>query len=126
MPDFTTDITKAAHDLTGLAKDATYVAIGAGVLGFQRAQVQRQELHKRLAATKVDGENRLRGAQGDLHGVVHEVDTRVEQLIARVGAVVAPFEDSLPEPARSLAQQVHVQAGEARTQLRDRILNIVG
>ncbi len=44
MPDINTDITKAAKDIANVAKDATYVVIGAGVLGFQQAQVQRREL----------------------------------------------------------------------------------
>ena len=39
-----TDFTKAAKDIAAVAKDATYVVIGAGVLGYQQAQVQRQEL----------------------------------------------------------------------------------
>lgn len=34
--------------LTKLARDAAYVAVGFGVLGFQRAQVRRRELRKRL------------------------------------------------------------------------------
>ncbi|HEY1633727.1 MAG TPA: hypothetical protein VGF64_03135 [Acidimicrobiales bacterium] len=34
--------------LAKLAKDAAYVAVGFGVLGFQRAQVRRREVLKRL------------------------------------------------------------------------------
>ena len=45
-------MTKAVKDIAAVAKDATYVVIGAGVLGFQQAQVQRQELMKRLAEPK--------------------------------------------------------------------------
>ena len=48
MPDINTDITKAAKDIANVAKDATYVVIGAGVLGFQQAQVQRRELMAKL------------------------------------------------------------------------------
>ena len=36
--------------MTKLARDAAYVAVGFGVLGFQRAQVRRRELRKRLEA----------------------------------------------------------------------------
>ncbi|MDQ1402019.1 MAG: hypothetical protein QOG03_335 [Actinomycetota bacterium] len=35
-------------DLTTLAKDAAYVAVGFGVIGLQRAQVRRVELTKQL------------------------------------------------------------------------------
>ncbi|HWE54984.1 MAG TPA: hypothetical protein VG435_05700 [Acidimicrobiales bacterium] len=51
MPDVkfpTIDLEKAASDLTDALKEATYVAVGLGVLGFQRAQVQRVELTKQL------------------------------------------------------------------------------
>jgi hypothetical protein len=58
FPDITTDVTKAAKDIAAVAKDATYVVIGAGVLGYQQAQVQRQELLKRLAEPKADIEGR--------------------------------------------------------------------
>ncbi len=49
-PQVQPDITNAAKDLTNVAKDATYVAIGIGVIGVQKAQVQRQELQKRLSS----------------------------------------------------------------------------
>jgi hypothetical protein len=35
-------------DLRQLARDSLYVAVGFGVLGFQRAQVARRDLEKRL------------------------------------------------------------------------------
>jgi len=34
------------EDATKVLKDALYVSIGLGVIAFQKAQVQRQELHK--------------------------------------------------------------------------------
>jgi hypothetical protein len=33
---------------TDLAKDATYVTVGLGLLGFQRAQVRRREFERTL------------------------------------------------------------------------------
>jgi ElaB/YqjD/DUF883 family membrane-anchored ribosome-binding protein len=53
MPDIkipSVDINKAAADLNNAVKDGAYVAVGLGVLGFQRAQVQRVELTKALEA----------------------------------------------------------------------------
>jgi hypothetical protein len=66
MPDRTLD------ELSKTAKDAFYVTVGLGVIALQKAQVQRNELEKRLKAqadelTKlVEGrvrlvEERLRG-----------------------------------------------------------------
>ena len=128
MPDINTDFTKAAKDIAAIAKDATYVVIGAGVLGFQQAQVQRQELRKLLAEPKADIEDRVAAVRTDLSGALRNVDTtvedlveRLEEIIERLETAVAPLEDRLPPQARDLAKQAHVQAKEARTQIRSRI-----
>jgi hypothetical protein len=34
--------------VTSVAKDATYTAVGLGVLGFQKAQVRRREIQRAL------------------------------------------------------------------------------
>lgn len=51
MPEFKlpdVDIEKAAAELNNAVKEAAYVVVGLGVLGFQRAQVRRVELTKLL------------------------------------------------------------------------------
>jgi ABC-type transporter Mla subunit MlaD len=128
IPDFNTDVTKAAKDIAAMAKDATYVVIGAGVLGYQQAQVQRQELLKRMADPRADLEGRVASVRTDLSGALHAVDTtvdglatRLEEIIERLEAAVAPLEDRLPAQARDLAKQAHVQAKDARHQIRSRI-----
>ena len=125
MPDINTDISKAAKDIANVAKDATYVVIGAGVLGFQQAQVQRRELMAKLQEPSTGLTEKVAAVRGDLTGAVHTVDTKVEDLmdrmeeiIERVEAVFAPFEERLPTQARDIAKQAHVQAKDARTQLR--------
>jgi hypothetical protein len=128
IPDINTDVTKAAKDIAAVAKDATYVVIGAGVLGFQQAQVQRQELLKRLAEPRADMEDRFAAVRTDLSGALQVLDTtvdglatRLEEIIERMEAAVAPLEGRLPAQARDMAKQAHVQAKEARTQIRSRI-----
>ena len=37
-----------AHRATGAAQDATYIAVGLGLMAFQKAQVQRHNLSKSL------------------------------------------------------------------------------
>ncbi len=127
MPDINTDITKAAKDIANVAKDATYVVIGAGVLGFQQAQVQRRELMQKLHEPSRGSAERVTAVREDLTEAVKTVDTRVEdlmdraeELIERVEAVFAPFEDRLPAQARDIAKQAHVQAKDARTQIRSK------
>jgi exonuclease VII small subunit len=128
LPEINTDVTKAAKDIAAVAKDATYVVIGAGVLGFQQAQVQRHELMKRLAEPKAGFEDRVTAARADLGGALHSVEVtveglmeRFEEIIERLEAAVSPLEDRLPTQARDLAKQAHVQAKEARSQIRSRI-----
>jgi exonuclease VII small subunit len=128
MPEINTDFSKAAKDIAAVAKDATYVVIGAGVLGFQQAQVQRQELLKKLADPKAGLEGRVKAVRSDLSGALHTVDTtvedlmeRFEEIIGRLETAVAPLEERLPSQARDLAKQAHVQAKEARSQLRTMI-----
>ena len=82
IPEFSTDLSKAARDLADVARDATYVVIGAGVLGVQKAQVQRQELRKRLADPRSSVELRLADAKADLQQVVQTFDARIEEFIA--------------------------------------------
>jgi hypothetical protein len=126
MPDFTADLSKAAQDLANAAKDVTYVVIGVGVLGYQKAQVQRREILKRLSDPKAGIEGRIQGVRTDLSGAMQAVDAKVEDLIAKVEAAFVPIEDRLPGQARDLAKQVQVQAREARRQIRDRILTVAG
>ena len=126
MPEINTDINKAAKDIANVAKDATYVVIGAGVLGFQQAQVQRRELMAKLQDPSSNLSDRVTAARGDLNEAVKNVDAKVEELmdraeelIERVEAVFAPFEDRLPTQARDIAKQAHEQAKDARTQIRN-------
>ncbi|MDA8366936.1 MAG: hypothetical protein M0Z62_08270 [Actinomycetota bacterium] len=123
MPELNTDLTKVARDVAGIAKDATYVAIGIGVIGYQKAQVQRHELAKRIGSPRATAEQRLAGVRTDLAGAVHAVDARVEDVFTRVEAVLVPLEDKLPTQAREVARQVRSQATEVRQQIRSAILS---
>jgi hypothetical protein len=110
------DWNELSRNTAGFARDAAYVAVGLGVLGFQRAQVQRRTLQRRLGATDLDRtliELRTNVARG-----VQDVDDLMEQVIGRLESTVAPLEQQLPAPFRQLVDQAHVQAREARGQLR--------
>lgn len=125
FPDFSDDLSKIARDVADTAVDAAYVVIGASVLGFQRAQVQRQELIKRLDDPSSAIEQRLRGARSEFGNAVQLVDSRVEDLIGRAEEAMIPIEDRLPIRARLLTRRFRTQATDARTQLRKRILSTV-
>lgn len=44
-----TNLSALSRGVSDLARDAAYVAVGLGVLGYQRAQVQRVGIQERLA-----------------------------------------------------------------------------
>ena len=114
LKDITDEITKTA-------RDAAYVVVGLGVLGFQRAQVRRQELQKRLIEPRSQIQDRLGDVRDEVTRRVKDVDGAVEGVIGRIESSLAPVEDRLPEPARDLVKQAHVQAREVRQQLRKRL-----
>jgi hypothetical protein len=102
-------------------KDAAYVAVGIGVIGFQKAQVRRQELRKDLA-----GRRQELGTQVEEYGVLlrdlaGRVEPVVKDLEQRIEPVRAEIEARLPEQAKELVQQARVVAKEAQEQLRARL-----
>jgi uncharacterized protein YicC (UPF0701 family) len=116
MPEFS-DLT---NDMTTVAKDAAYVVVGLGVLGFQKAQVQRNELQHKLAEESLDERvSELR--QALLRGVV-QLDELLEQAFEYVESHLEPFEEQLPQTAKDLAQRTHTQAREVRGQIRARVI----
>jgi len=114
MPEFK-DIT---DEITKTARDAAYVVVGLGVLGYQRAQVRRNELQKRFADPRTQIQGRLGDVRGEVTKRVKGVDDALEHVISRIETTLVPFEDRLPEPARDLVKQAHTQAREVRGQLR--------
>jgi hypothetical protein len=105
-------------EMTRIARETAYVAVGLGVLGLHRAQVRRQELAKHLAEPKSRGLEHLEGVRGELTKRAKAVDEAFEQVIGRVEASMEPIEDRLPAQARDLVKQVHTRSREAREQLR--------
>ena len=112
------DIKDITDEISRSARDAAYVVVGLGVLGFQRAQVRRQELSKRLGDPRAQVETVLEDARNELSRRVKDVDGRIEQAISRLESTWEPVEQRLPAQARSLLEQARTQAREARQQLR--------
>lgn len=103
-------------DVANVTRDAAYVAVGLGVIGFQRAQVQRQALRRRLRSGELD--EMLVGVRANLSKGVQEADGALEQAIAHLEYSVAPLERQLPPPVREVVDQAHVQARRVRGQIR--------
>lgn len=110
------NITELTRGVGTLARDTAYVAVGLGVLGLQRAQVQRVELQKRLQALEVDVN--LPELRTEVARQVKVIDALVEEAFRFVETSIEPIEDQLPDAARELARRAHEQARDVRSQLR--------
>lgn len=119
-------------DVSQIMKDAAYVGIGFGVLTFQRAQVQRQEVKKQLEAQLGDAkggfsklsetvedrvkllEERFEDVQSQLEATLSEVEANVEKALDELTA-------RLPEPARDAFVTARSAARDATSQLRTHV-----
>jgi hypothetical protein len=117
MPDVTNNINTLSKGVTDLARDAAYVAVGLGVLAYQRAQVQRLELQNRLSQDfsleQTIGEVRQGVAKG-----YAQIDDLAEQAVQFVETTFQPLEDRLPPSVTQLTIRAREQGREVRSQIR--------
>lgn len=114
MADVTVD--SVTQTVTSALRDAFYIGVGAGVIAFQKAQVQRQELRKALTAQLDDAKGtateQLNAAKDQLAGVSDAFEDRVKLLEERLSGIegrletlLAQLEEKLPEQAKDLVKQ---------------------
>ncbi len=117
MPELN-DLTEMTSEAVSIARDAAYVIVGLGVLGLQRAQVQRVELQSKLA-NDLSFDERVIDLREAVVTSLQQVDELVETAIRFVETTLEPLEEQLPIVARDMAKRAHDQAREFRTQLRE-------
>jgi hypothetical protein len=113
------DLAELGREVTERAKDAFYVAVGFAVLGFQRAQVQRVELEKKMK--DMGGGNNLDDMRAEVTRRVRDLDGMVEEALRYVDTTLEPIEERLPASARDMSKQVRHHAREVRIQIRDKV-----
>ena len=105
---------KAAAGLGDALKEAAYVAVGLGVLSFQRAQVRRVEVAKQFAKLTGDTTNPtlpdLETLRSQLGGVAKLVDAAVLPARKQVDEQLNRIEELLPEAARKTVKSVRATA----------------
>jgi hypothetical protein len=106
-------------DAAGYARDAAYVVVGLGVLGYQRVQVQRVTLERKLAET--DLEDRITKMCAAVVEGVRQIDDVLEGALQIVESTLETLEQ-LPPPASDLAAKAHAGA----RQVGDRLRELVG
>jgi len=119
MPELN-DLSDLTNEVTTIARDAAYVVVGLGVLGLQKAQVQRVDLTNRVQGSDLD--ERLTELRSALYAGVKHLDELVEHAFTFVETTLEPLEEQLPAGARDLAQKARVQARGVRSQIRDAVV----
>lgn len=116
-------------DVRSTLKDAAYVGIGFGVLAFQKAQVQRQELRKQVEAALGNAKGGFDKLGDDVQDRIKLVEERLEAITKQVESVADDFEERLskaldevqnrlPEQAKELFSKARDAGKDARTQVR--------
>src|SRR5580704_16293000 len=113
MPDVTTNISTLSKGVTDLARDAAYVAVGLGVLAYQRAQVQRVELQKRLSK-ELPFDQRIGDVREGVAKGFAQIDDLAESAVQFVETTFQPLEDKLPASVSQLTIKAREQAREVR------------
>lgn len=109
-------------DVNQTLKDSAYVAVGLGVLGFQRAQVARRDIASTVAADRERLEATVKAQVGDLGSVfdaqLSEVKTHVAKAVSSLEEVLEPvakeLEVRLDEVEQRLPEQVKAVVATAR------------
>jgi hypothetical protein len=120
MPELT-NISTLSKGVGNLARDAAYVAVGLGVLGYQRAQVQRVELKNKLGKDFSIDEH-LTGVRHEVTKGVKQFDEFVETAARFVETKFQPVEEQLPDQVTQLTTKAFDQAREVRNQIRQRVV----
>jgi hypothetical protein len=120
MPHVNTNISTLSKGVTDLARDAAYVAVGLGVLGYQRVQVQRVELKNKLSQDLALDQRLGDVRQGVAKGI-NQIDELAESATNFVESTLQPLEGRLPASVTQLTTKAREQAREMRTQIRQRV-----
>src|SRR5579875_737014 len=119
----TIDIEKTVNDINNAIKEAAYVAVGLGVLGFQRAQVQRVELTKQiesqlaaLAELSSSSTSALEDYLGSIREQIAEARSQVSSLAGEL-----PETGVLRDQLTDLAKNVDEAVAPLRKQFEEQL-----
>ena len=99
-------------DLRKTAADAAYIAVGAGVLGFQQAQVRRREAGERLATIAKDAQSVVETQAASIRSLVTDSATGVtDTATSTIKGLSVSVPVQVPEQLNKA-----VEVGKARVQ----------
>ena len=108
-----------ADKVVELAKDAFYVTVGLGVLGYQQMQVRRNELKQLLSERVGSGKGQMDDIAKAFEARISALDERIQAFETKLDNVVEQVKDRLPTPAGDVLAQAHDAVRTARQQVRD-------
>jgi hypothetical protein len=100
------DVNQVIAEAESAVRDGAYVAVGLGVLAFQRAQVQRRELTRRIEQRRAG-----LGADGG---------PAIDRFVSQLGDATLTLSNRLDEVGRSLT----VNADATRAQLQELVRTV--
>src|SRR5437762_1259673 len=102
-------------DVKQTARDAAYITIGLGVLGFQRLQVLRNDLTKAVQADGAKLEGLMKERADDVRSQVDDLRSQVDglrtTLEGQLGDVRGTFEAQLGEVREQVVHTVELIEG---------------
>jgi len=113
LTDRTKELTKEAATF---AKDAAYIAVGLGVLGFQKLQAERVNLQKRVPQMGMTDE-RLNDLRAGVSRQVRQLDEFVGVALGKVESSLQPLEEQLPARTREIATKAHASVRQLHSQV---------
>jgi hypothetical protein len=104
--------------VTDTLKDAAYVTVGIGVLGFQKAQVRRVELTKQLEEQVKTIEAQVAEGRKTVAGLATQIDSIVAPVRHQVEAQLDTIEAALPASFADLVKQARTAAHQTEDAVR--------
>ena len=111
-----------ADKVVELAKDAFYVTVGLGVLGYQQMQVRRNELKQLLSERVGSGKGQMDDITKAFEARISSLDERIQAFETKLDNVVEQVKDRLPTPAGEALTQAQNAVRTAREQVRGRLV----
>jgi hypothetical protein len=124
MPEVT-NISAISKGVADRARDATYIAVGFGVLGFQRLQLQRVELQN-LLSKDFSLDDHLSTVRGPLTKGVTQIDDLLENATQFVESSLQPLTAQLPGKVTVFSSKAFEQSRGVRSQIRQRVISDAG
>jgi len=115
------DIDRAANEINNALRDAAYIAVGLGVLGFQRAQVRRVELAKQLEGLPDTISAQLDGYLKEARRRGRTAWPRIADDLSDLSRSMEDALDPLRAPLLELARSIEELVAPARQQLDEQI-----